>query len=243
MRFAFALLPLSGLIAACGALPEPRKDAFTADGQVIAMSGGRGGPANACFACHGLSGEGDGQSAPRLAGLSAGYMQKQLDDYASGLRKDASMQAATRWLSHEDRRAVATYYAALTPPPADRRAAPPPSIWLRGDPARGLIACATCHGDDGRGVGPGSPSLAGQPAAYHLDQMERWRTGARRNDPRGIMSVAIARLTESEARAIAVWSERQPASPKPYSDAARLSAAAAAAEQLAASRGTRRPGR
>lgn len=242
MRLALLFLLIGGGLAACLPVPQTGRDRFSASGETIAMSGGRGGPTNACFACHGLRGEGDGSAAPRLAGLEAGYLRKQLEDYASGLRQDDVMHEAARWLSQQDRAAVATYYAGLAPPPAGRARAQPPTAWLqaRGD---GLPACAACHGEDGRGIGAGVPSLAGQPAAYTLEQFKRWKSGERRNDPRGVMAIALSGLTEAEARAIADWLEGRPASPRPYTDVARLSAAEAAGERLAASRGARRPGR
>jgi len=99
--------------AACSGADSRSTAAFTADGQVIAMGGGEGGPSNACFSCHGLDGLGDGVSVPRLAGLDAGYLQKQLEDYADRLRDDATMYEAARWLDDDDRRAVAAWYAAL----------------------------------------------------------------------------------------------------------------------------------
>lgn len=243
MRLAFILLAVGGVVAACGPPAERQDDPFTADGRVIAMGGGRGGPANACFQCHGLAGEGDGAAAPRLAGLDAGYLQKQLDDYAAGLRTDPAMQPAAEGLRQADRRAVSVWYAALPSPASTQPPLPTPAVWRAGDSGRGLVACAVCHGDGGEGVGPGNPALSGQPAAYTLDQIHHWKTARRRNDPRGVMAMAVAPLTDGEARAIAAWLERQPASPRPASDVARLSAAEAAAERLAASRGTRRPGR
>ena len=90
MRAVFPFL-IAVLGAACAAPVERERDPYTAAGEVIAMSGGDGGAANACFACHGMAGQGDGVAAPRLAGLDAGYLQKQLRDYASGLRSDATM--------------------------------------------------------------------------------------------------------------------------------------------------------
>ncbi len=239
-----ALFP-SGLVllaAACSGADSQSTAAFTADGQVIAMSGGEGGASNACFSCHGLDGMGDGVSVPRLAGLDAGYLQKQLADYANRLRDDPAMYEAARWLDDDDRRAVAAWYAAL-PPPSGGVAAPPPAVWLRGRPEAGVPACAVCHGDQGQGVGPGNPAVAGQPAAYTFDQLRRWKTGGRRNDPRSVMSDAVAGLTEREMHAIAAWLETAPIAPPPASDAASASASAAAAARPEASRGARRPGR
>lgn len=228
--------------AACSDIDGRSTAAFTADGEVIAMGGGEGGARNACFSCHGLDGMGDGVSVPRLAGLDAGYLQKQLEDYANRLRDDPAMYEAARWLDHDDRRAVAAWYAAL-PSPSGGAAPPPPAVWLRGRPEAGVPGCAVCHGEQGQGVGPGNPAVAGQPAAYTLDQLRRWKTGGRRNDPRGVMSDAVAGLTESEMRAIAVWLETAPTAPPPASDAASASASAAAAARPEASRGVRRPGR
>jgi cytochrome c553 len=67
---------------ACAACDRPvsrTDEALSASGRLVAMSGGAGGAANACFSCHGLDGAGDGVSTPRLAGLEAGYLLKQMN--------------------------------------------------------------------------------------------------------------------------------------------------------------------
>lgn len=239
------LPPLLGLLlAACDATPGATDRAFSASGELIAMSGGPGGAANACFTCHGLKGEGDGDAIPRLAGLDQGYLQKQMEDYASGLRPDDVMARVARGLDQDGRRAVAAWYAGL-PAPAVMTGAPtpPPSVWLAGDAARGITPCAACHGPAGQGAGAGQPVVAGQPVAYTLEQIDRWKSGKRRNDPRGVMAAAVQRLTDAESRAIAQWLSGQPASPAPASASASASASAAAAARPAALRETRRPDR
>lgn len=244
-------LPLIGLsfalaaLAACDSTRGQTDAAFSADGRIIAMSGGAGGAANACFTCHGLQGQGDGVSAPRLAGLDVGYLQKQMEDYASGLRPDDQMTRIAKALNQKDRRAVAAWYAGLPASPAQTApAAPAPAIYLSGDPSRGIVACASCHGVEGEGTGRGgNPQIAGQPAAYTLEQIDRWKSGKRRNDPRGVMAAAVKSLSDPEARAIALWLSTRPAAPAPASAAATGSASVDAAARPAASRETRRPDR
>ena len=237
-----AVVLLTGL-AACDSTPGQTDRAFTTNGRVIAMSGGAGGATNACFTCHGLDGGGDGVAAPRLAGLDAGYLQKQMEDYASGLRPDDAMTRIAKALDQKGRREVAAYYASLPVSQTQTSAAAPaPAIYLQGDASRGIVACASCHGADGQGSGQGgNPQIAGQPVAYTLEQIDRWKSGKRRNDPRGVMAAAVKSLSDPEARAIASWLSMQPASPAPASAAATGSASAEAAARPAASRETRRP--
>lgn len=241
--------PLSALfvlacLAACDSTPGQTDRAFIASGEIIAMSGGAGGAANACFTCHGLDGGGDGVATPRLAGLNAGYLQKQLEDYASGLRPDDAMTRIAKGLDQKGRREVADYYAALPAPAMQTSAGPAPALYLDGDAARGIVACAACHGAQGQGSGQGgNPQIAGQPFAYTLEQIDRWKSGKRRNDPRGVMAAAVKSLSDPEARAIALWLSTQPASPAPASASASGSASVDAAARPAASRETRRPDR
>lgn len=241
MRPIPAILAIAA-VAACSPVDRRGEEVFSASGEIIAMSGGDGGPANACFNCHGLDGAGDGVSVPRLAGLDAGYLQKQLADYAIQTRSDPVMSPVARWLDDDDRQAVAAWYAAM-PAPASTRPGPPPAVYLRGAPERGVAACASCHGAAGQGLGAGNPALYGQPAAYTLDQLRRWKTAERRNDPRGVMAAAVAGLTEAEMRAIAAWLEGAPTAPPPASDAASASASGPVAARPEASREARRPGR
>lgn len=244
MRPILAVLILATAAAACTPATNRTGEAFTADGEIIAMSGGEGGPANACFACHGLDGAGDGVSVPRLAGLDAGYLQKQLEDYANETRADAVMGPIAKRLDDGDRRAVSAWYAALPPPRGVSAAAmSAPAVYLTAAPDRGVLACASCHGADGQGVGPGNPAIAGQPTAYTLEQLRRWKKAERRNDPRGVMADAVAGLSEAEMRTIAAWLETLPTAPPPANDAASASAAATAAVRPEASRGTHRPDR
>ena len=189
------------------------------------MSGGNGGAAAACFTCHGLEGEGDGEVSPRLAGLDPGYLHRQLDDYANGRREHEAMRTIALRLSEEDRRKVSAFYASL-PAPAGPEA--PPNLdgkrlYRVGDPARGLAACASCHGAAGEGDAA-NPPLAGQPAAYLENQLAAWRKGTRNNDPLGQMRAISRRLSNAEARAVSAYASalrRRPPQGREASPAAR----------------------
>lgn len=204
-----ALLPVSLLFGGCHA--PPHADPFRATGETIAFSGGDAGPAAACSTCHGLRGEGDGRLTPRLAGLDAGYLHRQLDDYVNGRREHKEMRAIARKLTGEDRAKVSAYYAALETPVVPARVASDLGrrLYERGDPTRGLASCASCH--DPRG-GPGNPSLAGQSAAYVERQLIDWRTAKRHNDALGQMREISRALTARETAAVAAHVAALPAS-------------------------------
>ena len=189
--------------AACGGPVRARPDV---SGEVIAFGGGPGGARFACFTCHGLQGEGSGH-APRLAGLTAGYIAKQLDDYARELRPDKVMTPIARAMRDRDRRAVSHYYAALSyEPPAIRARAP--AVFVEGDAERGLVACVRCHGADGGGRGQAFPAIHAQPAVYTAEQLRRWKHGERRNDGGDIMGRYARALTDEEIDVIARYLER-----------------------------------
>jgi cytochrome c553 len=240
------LLLLAPLLAGCEPARDTATERLTRTGELVALSGGGGGAGNACFTCHGLEGQGDGVASPRLAGLPRGYLQKQMEDYASGRRPHDVMGPIASALDSDSRRAVAWFYADMAAPaPASGTrapAGPPPEVYFRADPARGLPACATCHGPAGQGGGAGLPPITGQPAAYTADQLRRWQRGERRNDPRGVMQRAAAALSEPEIEALAAWLAAAPTAPAPASVSASESASASAGARPAASRETRRPG-
>ena len=102
---------LTLLLGGCSLPSNETGEALTRTGELVAMSGGDGGAKNACVTCHGLDGMGDGISGPRLAGLEAGYLQKQMEDYAADLRHDDAMTRIAARLDQRQRRAVAIFYA------------------------------------------------------------------------------------------------------------------------------------
>ena len=210
-----ALAAMMLLVAAC--TPEPRVDPFRATGEAIAFGGGDAGPSGACFSCHGMKGEGDGRLSPRLAGLDAGYLHRQLDEYVSGRREHALMRDIAKRLSGEDRAKVAAYYAALpaswSPDPAG--SAVGARLYEQGDPKRGLQPCAECHGQSGEGTSAGNPPLAGQPAAYLETQLLAWRASRRVNDPLGEMRRISRALSPGEIAAVAAHAAAFP-SPRPH---------------------------
>jgi cytochrome c553 len=181
-------------------------------GQLIAVGGGPGGAGTACFSCHGLQGQGDaGGAFPRLAGLDAHYLAKQLDDYASGARADAVMTRISRQLSRADRQSVSLYYAGLPAraPLVGATAAADASLiqrgatlYAQGSAERGIQACANCHGPGGRGLNRVYPSIAGQPVSYVETQFRRWQAGVRRNEIAGLMGSVARRMTDEDIRAV-----------------------------------------
>ena len=188
-----------------------------ADGAAIANTGA--GSAPACQTCHGPAGEGIAQAGfPRLAGLGARYLQRQLDAFAGGTRVNDVMMPIAKALSVADRAEVSAYYAALPAPAAPAAALPTASasapaaapasasvgatLATRGRWADKLPACEQCHGPGGRGVGPDFPALAGQSATYLANQLTAWQTGARPPGPMGLMAVVAKKLSDAEVRAV-----------------------------------------
>lgn len=181
-------------------------------GQRAVAGGTRAGTGAACFNCHGLNGEGDASGGfPRLAGLPAFYLAKQMDDYANGSRNNDKMTPIANAMSVDERRAVAIYYATL-PVPAGRPVPADPArvqqganIAAVGSSARGLQACSNCHGVAGSGMPPDVPPLAGQNPRYLALQLALWQQGTRRNDVAGVMADVARRLSPDEQRAVAEY--------------------------------------
>ena len=194
---------------------EPQEIASAAQGHLIAVGGGPGGAGAACFTCHGLNGQGDaGAAFPRLAGLDAHYLAKQLEDFASGTRPNEVMSPIASQLSHADRISVALYYAGL---PAQASVLPEEStqnlyllqrgaiLYAQGLAGSGVQACTNCHGPGGRGLNRIFPAIAGQPAAYVETQLRLWQHDVRRNDIVGMMSGLAERMSDEDIRAAAAY--------------------------------------
>ncbi len=188
-------------------------DRFGRSGELSAMSGGEGGARYACATGHGVRGEGNGFDAPRLAGLPAGYLQKQMQDYATGLRPHAVMRDVARFLDSHERVSVANHYAALPPqalPAATEEAIAPATAGLY------AAKCQQCHGVEGVGTANGPP-LNAQPALYLAQQMQDWQVSKRRNDGDHVMLEVAQQLKPSEVRQLSLFLAAIP--PRPASPA------------------------
>lgn len=175
-----------------------------------------------CQECHGADGRGTTAATPRLAGQFAAYLIKQVRDFRSGARKHSAMSVIAPNIADEDLVDIAAYFARLAPSPAPHvsegggllPAASPAvakALFEQGDAARGIPACAACHGADARGAAAGnvvSPSLRGQQLAYLRGQLASWKLGERRNDPMRQMNALAAKLSAEEIEALAEYLSR-----------------------------------
>lgn len=195
------------LLFACVAA---RADPLDASARLLVEQGNSHG-AVACAGCHGNDGAGlEAAGFPRLAGLSAAYLAKQLHDFASGQRSNPIMAPIAKALDQAEIVAASAYYAALPVKPtrvtgrAERATAGAgEQLALRGDWPRGIPECVSCHGPGGLGVGDDFPRLAGQHATYLVNQMTAWRVGERKNDPAHLMAGIAMRLDEMQIREVA----------------------------------------
>ncbi|WBV45253.1 cytochrome c [Pseudoroseomonas cervicalis] len=162
----------------------------------------------ACATCHGAQGMPErGAPYPRLAGLSADYVAKQLDDYANDVRRNEQMRPIARALNGPQRGAVAQYVASLPLPQTqlsvaglDQRGRELDEV---GDNARAIPGCGNCHGPRGRGEGVMLPPLAGQPEAYLVSQLNAFRQQRRHNDTVEVMEGIASRLSDEDIRSLA----------------------------------------
>jgi cytochrome c553 len=67
-----------------------------------------------------------------------------------------------------------------------------------------LGTCITCHGRNGIGTSPVFPNLAGQKSLYMIQQLEQFRSGARKSE---VMNVVAKPLTDAEIEALSNYYE------------------------------------
>lgn len=164
--------------------------------------------ADVCAACHGDGGLSTDATYPILAGQSAAAIYKQLHDYHNGARFHPLMTSVVSQLDELQMADVASYlsrnnaYASLLGRyslAGDEHAL---ALITRGDSARQLPSCNSCHGNHVGGPIE-TPSLMGQQRAYLLLQLNNYASGSRRNDVFGRMRSIARKLTPEERDAVA----------------------------------------
>lgn len=193
-----------------------------ADLGAILAEQGNGEGATACQICHGADGAGQGAAGfPRLAGLPAAYLAKQLRDFQGDSRDHSTMNRIAQALSTQEIQAAAEYYAGMAapeePPGAqdatEEQLARGKAIAQRGLWDKGVPACLSCHGPHGHGAHHAFPPLAGQHASYIRNQIAAWQSDSRSNDPNQLMDRVAERLTNEETAAVAAYFASLPAVP------------------------------
>lgn len=160
--------------------------------------------AERCVECHGTHGQGTHEAKfARLAGQHPAYIIRQVHNFRHNVRKNDAMAIAARAVSDEDLLDIAAFFSSQPRVKGDGKPGTPAAVRLvtQGDPARGIPACAACHGPDSQGQAlPGLlvPSLAGQEYQYLLNQFSEWRNGWRPDSPDGSMVRIAKALTEAE---------------------------------------------
>jgi cytochrome c553 len=155
-----------------------------------------------CGSCHGVDGNSLMAMNPKLAGQSARYMVKQLQEFKSGARESAIMASMVLSLSDQDMEDIAAWYSSQQP---TIQGANPESIELAERLYRGgnseiaVAACSACNAP------AGFPLLSGQHAEYTLQQLKNFRSGARQNDGSAMMRTVVERLTDKELEALASY--------------------------------------
>jgi cytochrome c553 len=164
--------------------------------------------ASVCAACHGEAGRSVTPTFPNLAGQQAEYLQKQVTDFAKGRRMNEVMTAALAQVSHSDLPALVAYYSVQVPAPAKSGdaalAAAGRKIFEEGDWPAGIPPCRRCQGERAAGS-ERYPRLAGQNAAYTLQQLTDFKAGARHNDTRRMMREVASHLTDAQMKALAEY--------------------------------------
>jgi cytochrome c553 len=84
---------------------------ISSQGMAANIEAGKKKVAEVCAACHGADGNSPAPAFPKLAGQHATYLEKTLNEYKSGVRKDPVMAGMAAALSKEDIENVSAYFA------------------------------------------------------------------------------------------------------------------------------------
>jgi cytochrome c553 len=161
----------------------------------------------ACLACHGESGRSDNPEVPSLGAQPEFYLTIQLYMFRERLRVVDVMNEATKGLSDDDLRQVASTIAKL-PPPQPPGDAPDPA---RVHQAQALIEqnrCNFCHRRNFAGE-QNVPRLAGQREDYLAKAMREYKSNRRRGYDASMADVLYP-ISEDDIRVLAHFLARVP---------------------------------
>jgi cytochrome c553 len=169
----------------------------------------------ACFACHGANGAPIAPTFPRLAGQRLDYLYHRLVSFRHGDPKDpyygkSPMTPLAANLSDTDMRDMAAYFAQQSPQVANAVPILPgaqegASLFLHGDPARGVPPCQGCHGPDANGPLTRSgqlaayPSLRGQSGPYLVSRLTSFRDGLPTDTSNAFIMAGIAHTLDDQS--------------------------------------------
>jgi len=162
-----------------------------------------------CSACHGMDGNSVNPEWPNLAGQGEVYIVRQLKAFHAGQRQNVLMSPMAAILSDQDMADLAAYFSSQTvrggeADPSKFKAGQ--RVYRSGKVNEQVMACAGCHGPDGRGNAPaGFPAVHGQHSTYVAAQLRAYKSGARTTDPNQMMRTVAASLSEDEIDAVASY--------------------------------------
>lgn len=198
---ALAALLVAGFTVNAAEEAKPKAD--PAKGKVVAET--------ICVACHGADGNSMTSANPHLAGQGEAYIYKQLSNFKSvdgkpAARNNAIMAGMAAALTEDDMRNVSAWFSQQTLKPAtatnEALIARGQKLWRAGDAAKGVPACAACHGPAGKGLPAQYPRLAGQFPEYTEAQLKSFRAGERANDPESMMRGIADKLSDADIKAV-----------------------------------------
>jgi cytochrome c553 len=153
-----------------------------------------------CHGCHGIPNYRNAYPVyrvPRIGGQHTAYLVAALKEYASQDRPSPTMHAQAVTMSAQDMQDITAYLSGQQLKTTGHAVGTAPKAGQ---------TCVACHGNDGIGILPEYPNLAGQHADYIEQALKAYRAGQRKNP---IMGGMAAPLTDADIKALAEYYSSQ----------------------------------
>lgn len=198
-------VPAAAMTGLASAAEQAASKADPAKGETLYSQGAPDRNVPACLSCHGTAGNSGAAANPKLAGQQAEYVHKQLADFKDKTRSNAIMTPYASVLTDQEMKDLGAYLAKQQLKPATAKNKDTieagQKIYRGGIAAKGVPACAGCHGPTGAGIPAQYPRIGGQYSEYTEAQLVAFRQGTRKNN--SVMSTITARMSDAEIKAVA----------------------------------------
>ncbi len=198
-------LPATAMTGLASASEQATAKADPAKGETLYTQGAPDRNVPACLSCHGASGNSGAAANPKLAAQHPEYVHKQLANFKDKSRNNAIMSPLAGALNDQEMKDVGAYLAKQQIKPATAKNKDTieagQKIYRGGIAAKGVPACAACHGPTGAGIPAQYPRIGGQWSDYTEAQLVAFRQGTRKNNP--VMTTIAAKMSDAEIKAVA----------------------------------------